>query len=300
MATLVLKSTNALDPSVESLEFILYKKRVIDDGGFIANEQAVKDTFSFIAASGITEREVYSATSANWGVKTSGGNPVKLYSLFGSAGDIDVTTVSDAAINYDTTSFTKPVIELKSSNLNKLLSKNFGNINSAGIFALASVPVLTSGLAYSAISRFIIGEVANYGSAPTEADSIARRYLTMQYSRSDTSKLPNDWSVNMRAHGNSGDISTASKDVSGWSGCAAFTSNFSASLYEDGILVGIDNTITPIQYDSDLKFSIGLGRDTFSPGNKMTMALYAYVAETWCMVNTTAEKMRILSTRRFT
>ena len=299
MATLVLKSTNALDPLIESLEFVLYKKRVIEDGGFIANEQAVKDTFYFIAASRITEWEVYSATSANWGVKTSNGNPVKLYSLFGSAGDIDVTTVSDAAINYDTTSFTKPVIELKSSSLNKLLSKNFGNINSAGIFALTSVPVLTSGLAYSAISRFIIGEIANYDSASTGADSLARRYLTMQYSRSDTSKLPNDWFVNMRAHGNSGDISTASKDVSGWSGRAAFTSNFSASLYEDGILVGIDNTITPIKYDSDLKFSIGLGRDTFSAGNNMGMALYAYVAETWCMVNTTAEKMRILSTRRF-
>lgn len=299
MATLVLKSTNALDPSVESLEFILYKKRVIDDGGFIANEQAVKDTFSFIAASGITEGEVYSATSANWGVKISGGNPVKLYSLFGSDGDIDVSTVSDAAINYDTTSFTKPVIELKSSSLNKLLSKNFGNINNAGIFALTSVPVLTSGLAYSAISRFIIGEIANYDSASTAADSLARRYLTIQYSRSDTSKLPNDWFVNMRSHGNSGDISTASKDVSGWSGRAAFTSNSSASLYEDGILVGTDNTITPIQYNSNLKFSIGLGRDTFSPGNNMAMALYAYVAETWCMVNTTSEKMRILSSRAF-
>lgn len=100
MATLVLKSTNALDANVESLDFTAYKQRVLADGGFIADETAVQEALSFAFTNKLSESEVYSATSARWGVKLdSAGKPKKLYSLFGSRGDINVTVSSGAAIN---------------------------------------------------------------------------------------------------------------------------------------------------------------------------------------------------------
>lgn len=56
-------------------------------------------------------------------MKLEAGKPKKLYTLFGEAGDIDVTIGVPASINYNTNAFSVPVIELKASSTNGLKTK---------------------------------------------------------------------------------------------------------------------------------------------------------------------------------
>lgn len=68
-----------------------YMSRVESDGGEIVSKDSVIYALLFASRKKITSTNCLSATSASWGVKKSGSDITKLYSLFGSAGDVILT-----------------------------------------------------------------------------------------------------------------------------------------------------------------------------------------------------------------
>ncbi|OTU72047.1 hypothetical protein CAT32_02150 [Acinetobacter baumannii] len=301
MATLVLKSSNALDASVEALELTLYKQRVVADGGFIANEAAVKAAFQYCFDNNLTESEVFSATSANWGVKLEAGKPKKLYSLFNESGDIDVTIGTPASINYNTTSFSIPVIELKASSSNGL--KTIGtanNVRTSGLCIIARAPILASGSAYGTVGTFALGELSNLTPSVSAGETLDKRMNTEFYIRSANTEIANTWRHLAYGYGSQGNIETTAaelSDASVWNRTSTYLQAGLMQLYKDGALLKQDNTVNEKTWINDLYFNIGRSRNAGITGLDYSSPLYGYVAEAWCLVNTTAEKMRALSSR---
>lgn len=302
MATLVLKSTNALDASVESLDFTVYKQRVLADGGFIADETAVKEALNFALTNGISESEVYSATSARWGVKLDeAGKPKKLYSLFNSAGDIDVTIVHVNNIFYDTTSFSFPVIELRASSLNELkTSIAANNIESSGLCIIARTPILASGSVYGTSPAFALGELSNSTPSVSADESLDKRMNSAYYIRSANTEVSNTWRYKAYGYGTQGDIETTSAELlnaSVWNRTATYLRAGLMQLYKDGTVIKQDTSVLKKTWNDGLYFNIGRSRDSGKADLGYTSSFYGYVAEAWCLVNTTSEKMQIMSTR---
>ncbi|MEW7832054.1 hypothetical protein AB2R53_00590 [Acinetobacter baumannii] len=301
MATLVLKSSNALDASVEALEFTLYKQRVIADGGFIANEVAVKAAFQYCFDNNLTESEVFSATSASWGVKLEAGKPKKLYSLFSEAGDIDVTIGAPTSINYNTTTFPVPVIELKAASSNGL--KTLGtanNVKTSGLCIIARAPILASGAAYGSTGTFALGELSNLTPSVSAGETLDKRMNTEFYIRSANTEIANTWRHLAYGYGSQGNIETTAAELinaSVWNKTSTFLQAGLMQLYKDGAVLKQDTTVLEKTWINDLYFNIGRSRNAATTTVDYASPLYGYVAEAWCLVNTTAEKMRILSLR---
>lgn len=301
MATLVLKSSNALDASVEALEFTLYKQRVLADGGIIANETAVKAAFQYCFDNNLTESEVFSATSANWGVKLEAGKPKKLYTLFGEAGDIDVTVGVPASINYNTTSFSVPVIELKAASLNGLKTVGAANnVRSSGICIIAKAPLLATGAAYGSASSFTLGELSNLTQSVSAGESLDKRMNTQSYIRTANTEVANTWRYLAYGYGTQGNIETTAaelSDASVWNRTSTYLQAGLMQLYKDGAVLKQDTTVSEKTWINDLYFNIGRSRNASVTSLDYASPFYGYIAEAWCLVNTTAEKMRILSLR---
>ncbi|HIC8879226.1 TPA: hypothetical protein ACW7YJ_000959 [Acinetobacter baumannii] len=301
MATLVLKSSNALDASVEALELTLYKQRVVADGGFIANEAAVKAVFQYCFNNNLGEKEVFSATSANWGVKLEGGKPKKLYSLFGESGDIDITIGTPASINYNTTSFAVPVIELKASSTNALKTVgSANNVRSSGLCVIARAPILASGAAYGSTNTFTLGELSNLTNSASAGESLDKRMNTQFYIRTANTDIANAWRYLTYGYGTQGNIETTAEelaDASVWNRTSTFLQAGLMQLYKDGAVLKQDTSVNEKIWIDDLYFNIGRARSAAVANLDYSSPLYGYVAEAWCLVNTTAEKMRVLSLR---
>lgn len=300
MSTLVLKSKNALDGNVESLDFTIYKQRVLADGGFIANEQAVKNAFQFCYQNNLTSAEVFSATSANWGVKLSGGKPKKLYTLFGEAGDIDVTIGTPNNINYDTTSFAFPTIELKAASTNVLKTKGVANnVKSSGIFVIAKAPLLSTGASYGTSGAFTLGELSELSDSASAAETIDKRMNALYYRRLTNTDVANAWHYLSYGYGLQGTIITDNVLVNAttWSKAATYLQPGLMEFLNNGTLVGNNTTVKEKKWINNLHFNVGVSRDPAKAPLVWSSPLYAHVAEAWCLVNTTSDKMKILSTR---
>lgn len=298
MSALVLKSKNSLNINIESLDFTLYKQRVMDDGGFIANEQAVRDVFQFCIDNNLTESEVFSATSPNWGIKLTGAKPKKLYSLFGEAGDIDVTVGTPASINYDTTSYDSPVIELKASSTNALKTVGVANnVNSSGVFVIARAPMLAAGANYGTSLAFALGELVDV----TAEASVNKRNNSIYFTRTVGTVLADGWSLLGYGYGTQGNVNSVGvlSDMSQWRNVATFLTNGKMELISDGNVISTDNTVIPSSYINNLYFTIGRSRNSSVPELVWNSPLYGSVAEAWCLINTTSDKMKVLSTRSF-
>ena len=298
MSQLVLRSKNALASNVQSLDYVVYENRVLSDGGIIINEAATKAVFDFIFQNQLTSKEVFSATSASWGVKLSGGKPVKLYSLFDSTGDIIINIGASSAIDFNQTTHVVPTIELKASLLNSLntLGKT-GVVTNAGIFTLSFVPMLGVGTAYGSGVNFVLGELSEVSDASNTSDSLKKRYLLNQFSRSTTADLPTNWVLNGQSYGNTGLISLPAQNVTEQNALSVFADVNSLTMFKNGSQIGQDTSVTPTDFNSNLQFNIGRGRAVSSSEMKYANSLYAHIAEAWCLVNTTSDKMKVLSTR---
>ncbi|NTY98669.1 hypothetical protein FCH30_15870 [Acinetobacter radioresistens] len=90
--SLVLKSNQAITSAPLLPAYDTYKARVLADGGVIKNESLLLDVFLFMKEYGLDAAKVFSATSANWGIKEVAGNVTKLYNLFDATGDIVLGT----------------------------------------------------------------------------------------------------------------------------------------------------------------------------------------------------------------
>lgn len=76
-----------------------YQSRVIADGGELTSLDATTNAFLFAKANGISDVNCASATSTYWGIKKSGNNVTKMYSLFGESGDLIVTSGTFALVD---------------------------------------------------------------------------------------------------------------------------------------------------------------------------------------------------------
>lgn len=88
--TLVLKSDGVFTGQEIATGFKDYRARVLADGGELQSRDATISAFMFAKASAITASNCFSATSVYFGIKKSGDNIIKLYSLFGASGDLVV------------------------------------------------------------------------------------------------------------------------------------------------------------------------------------------------------------------
>lgn len=295
MPALILKSKNALNSNIEPLDFVVYKSRVLADGGYIADEQAVKDTLAFIANNNITEAMAFSVTSPRWGLKLSNGKPNKLYSLFGSNGDIDIKITIASAINLTTTSGFN-TIALKGSSYNALLSGSVSGVNNAGVCVIAKPPTLEAASAYGA-NALTLGDLSDLSNATSIADRKSKQIATLLYLRSDSTKMPVDWDYRCLAFGETGALNETTSSTTSWSSTSMFVNNTGMVIYNSGVQTGVDNVVTPPVYKDNIQFNIGRSPNTLSQTLAYINPLYADVAEAWCLVNTTSAIMQAISLR---
>lgn len=95
--SIVLKSNKAYVGQSLSADLDAYKARVLADGGIIQDPDSLLDAMLFMQEHRFTGANIFSATSASWGVKMVNGTIVKLYSLFDSGGDIKSYNVTIGA-----------------------------------------------------------------------------------------------------------------------------------------------------------------------------------------------------------
>lgn len=301
MSTLVLKSTNALDSTVEPLEFTLYKQRVVADGGFIADELSVKAAFQFCFDNGITSADVFSATSPRWGVKLEAGKPKKLYNLFNETGDIIVTIGSPSALFYDTTTFTVPVLDFRASSLNSLITAGTANnVRSSGLCVIGRVPLLATGTAYGGINTFAMGELGNLTPSATAGETLDKRMNTEYYIRSTNSEVADTWRYFAYGYGSQGNIETTAAELSNatnWNRTTTYLQAGLMQMFKDGAVLKQDTTVLEKQWINDLYFYIGKSRNASSTSVEYSSPYYGYIVEAWCLTNTTAAKMQKLSLR---
>ena len=296
MPALILKSKNALNSDVQSLDFVAYKSRVLADGGYIADEQAVKDTLAFIANNNITEAMAFSVTSPRWGLKLANGKPSKLYSLFGGNGDIDIVVSIASAIGLTTTSGFN-TIALKGSSTNALLSGSVRGVNNAGICVVAKPPTLAGASAYGITNGFTLGDLSNLSDATSIADRKSKQIATLLYLRSDGTKMPVDWDFRCLAFGETGALNETTSSTTSWSSEALFVDSAGMVIYNSGVQTGVDNVVTPPAYKDNIQFNIGRSPNTSSQTLAYINPLYADIAEAWCLVNTTSAIMQAISLR---
>lgn len=114
---LVLKSGNALSEGVGSIDFLVYKNRVLADGGYIADEAEAKAAFEFAQKNGVNSKNDVGIVSPRWGLKVVDGVVKKLYSLFNSNADFIVTASLPNKLYLSTSnSFNSLTLELTSNN----------------------------------------------------------------------------------------------------------------------------------------------------------------------------------------
>lgn len=302
MSALLLKSGNALDASIDTIEFTVYRDRVLADGGFIANEASVKSAFAFAGLAGISSNEVFSATSANWGVRLSGGKPDKLYSLFNEVGDIDVVVGNAPAIDFNTDRHVGTnVIAMLSTQFNALIS--VGTINgakSSGICVVSKTRVAASGEDYGNANLFTLADLSDVTNSTSGAESLSKSMHRAHFLRSATSKMPVDWITSFAARGDTVEfVSSESGGILGsdkWLTAASFADKAGLSVYDKGVKVGGDNTPAGKDIYDNLTFNIGRSKTSTISTSYMGF-MDGDIAEAWCLVNTTKEKMQALSLR---
>lgn len=296
MSALILKSKNALSIGVDSLEYSTYENRVVSDGGVIINKQAVKDAFTFIAEKGMTSAEVFSATSANWGVKMAGDKPAKLYSLFSDKGDIIISIGSASAIAYNTSSYAVPVIELKGSSGNALTSKGTAdNVLNTVICVVARVPLLSSNADYGVSTVFTLASLSD--NTATSSDPITKRTLSVSFGKKGTTAA--DWIQSVYRYSTATGINTDSvlTDMTKWVSTSVFLNDGKATIYNNG--AGVVNGFAALENPTPNNLSFNLGRERNISGTDISFgrAFYGDIAESWCLINTTADKAAALSVR---
>lgn len=302
MAALILKSGNALNRNVEPLDYAAYRDRVLADGGMIVNEQAVRDAMAFVQAQGIGQSEVFSATSADWGIRLLKGAPNKLYSLFGDAGDLDAVIGGAGLLNYNDTRYAHPVIEFKGyfNASNALVSNGVANnVTSVGLCVISKVPVLESARDYSnTTSVGGVAEVADFSNSETAEEGLSKKILSIVQTRPTVNDMPNLWYDSLYGYAGSALASTKtiSTDLTKWRTNSTLLTSDKLEVYVNGVVSVADTTVTPTAIKDNLKLNVGRTR-TGGAALSYINPLWGDVAETWCMINTSEATMKALSVR---
>lgn len=296
MSALILKSSNALNPGVENIAFSSYKNRVLRDGGVIVDEQAVRDAIDFAIVNKIMPSEVFSATSARWGVKFAAMLPTKLYSLFDESGDISVDIPNPTLFSYNTTRYSYPVLSFMGSSNNALItSGGANNVNSSGMCIITKVP---SGTVVGTGTKFTAGDFSDLSTSVSSAVAADKKIHSVFLKRATISNLPDSWTVGATGYGLQAQLDTVGKvaDMTKWGHVSTFLTAGRMALYSKGELVLSKTGILEKPYKDNLRFNIG----RLSGGTSSTTysdPFYGDIAEAWCLINTTEIKMQALSLR---
>lgn len=295
MSALVLKSGNSLSSNVESLEYTAYRNRVELDGGIIMQPNEVTEALAFASSEGIAS-QVFSATSAKWGVKIVNGILVKMYSLFNQDGDIEVNISTPSAFNFNN-SGSFPYLEFRGGTNNSLASSGLmNNVDSLGVSVVARVPDHANSTS---------GALVDIG-VPTVSSTLEdlanKRYLGESIIKKGTTK--DEWTLSASGFGSTGGVSAWGTGVIAGSGMSVFKDGTVYLDANDGSLLSMGTSIiskkpTPSGvYKSGLQVNIGRGRNATVPSQVIwTQASWADIAEVWVLANTTKDKMMSLSFR---
>lgn len=285
MSALILKSKNALNEDVVPIEYGSYKSRVLADGGYIKNDESLRDAFRFIRDNNIPIETVYSATSAEWGVKkNSEGWPEKLYSLGSSSGDIIVDLPIGRGIELVEQNGRDMLWFRSVSTASAKTSEPISNFENMAISVVTKMSDLDSPTSYGKTLNFYRYTVA------VDNDEQAENRLALSLYKRATKE---------------DEVSTAETQVYSQAGRIPDTisldpmtfSNDSQFIYEGGHVLYVGGSqVAESSYSNSLPQdqTVSLGAPTIE---KQYTILYGEIAEAWFIVNTRKEVAQALSTR---
>lgn len=187
---LILKSKNALNDSVMSIDLQSFVSRVEKDGGEIVDLNAVKEAIAFANNNGISSVNDAGIASPRWAIKRENGKVVKLYSLLNSNRDYVVYyRDGNAELN---TSYGFNTLKLNPNNYTNIVSREFGYDKSLISLNIHKPLPLSSGEALSSTDNaFNIGNVKRADNAvPT---SKGKALIDTYHERASLSSLPSTW-----------------------------------------------------------------------------------------------------------
>lgn len=153
--TTIIKSDEKYMGGELATGFAAYKSRVLGDGGQITSENELKKALMYCRANNLGVREVLSAVSPNWGVKMSGGNVVKMYSLFDASGDV-IATGDYPLVDHEG----RKAISLNASSASKMVT-GLMDLRSDNYAAMLEYEE-EGGVDFS-VNRFLFNSAINYG-----------------------------------------------------------------------------------------------------------------------------------------
>ena len=296
MGALVLKSKNSLNVDVAPLDFIIYKQRVINDGGVIVNETETKAAIAYANANNLNAGKVFSATSASWGVKKQGTKLVKLYSLFDEKGDmlpvaslaIEITEYNGRQSVYLTASAYSQIIKTAGT---------FSNVNSVAVATSTAVPAGRS--AYSVTGELIIASVSTIDKSGGESVYNLNRLINYGFSRTPVANndvatwksivwMPTVYDTFKISSGYTNAVSAAH---------TAYASSTGVDLYYNNSKVVELTKYTDITDRTSQEFMVGAAHTDFSgeAGAFGKLPFLGYVFESWCLINVTENQAQALS-----
>lgn len=160
MSALILKSLNALSDTVETIDYLQYRDRVLADGGEIVESNEVKSAISFANKNGINSGNAIAVVSPRWGIKRQGDTITKLYSLMGVNNDIDVKAFTSSTLFIDRTAGYN-AININSSLSNKLVSNRFTSNGNLGLQVIHKPNIRDTAAAYGSGDVFGIAYAYN-------------------------------------------------------------------------------------------------------------------------------------------
>ena len=263
--SLVLKSNSTYTGKHLSANLNLYVARVIADGGQITSRAMVSDAFLFIENNGITATNCFSVTSPEFGIKVVSGRVIKLYSLFGSAGDMVVS----GNIGFANLKTTLNALEFVASSLNRIQS--VGEIAQRTDIAIVSAYQCEPNTYYRPIAS-IAGAFSPSNLSVMrinrQTSGIDSHYNGSSY-KVATSKAAGALEVVGVVHTNSELVMVNGTSVLGRIAAPSIATTTGAHF-----LMGKESTVPS-------------GSDDYN----------GKIAETWCMTNTSIDKVQLVASR---
>lgn len=297
MGALVLKSKNSLNVDVAPLDFIIYKQRVINDGGVVVNETEAKAAIAYANANNLNASNVFSATSASWGVKKQGTKLVKLYSLFDEKGDmLPVANMAVEITEYNG----RQSVYLSGSAYHQVIKTagTFSGANSVAVATSTSVPAPAGRSTYSIYEDLVIASVSTVDKS--SGQSVYDSNGIMSYGFTRTPVANNDittWKTRCWLLKDVGSSSVATSAVS--AAHLAYASNAGVNMYYNNSKVIELAKSNDIASKTSQEFMVGAAHPDFS-GEAGAFGKYpflGYVFEAWCLINVTEEQAQVLSVR---
>lgn len=290
---LVLKSHNTLDNSVEALEFTIFKNRVLNDGGYIADEAATKGAIEFAKNAGITESNDIGIASPQWGLKVVGGEVVKLYSLFNADADLVVMSSNDRISLMNTQGFN--TLYSVGHNAAGIGTQQF-TVDSSIIMANINKPALEKGL-----SNYGINPVLAFGfvqEASSDTSTVSTLYEGYYNLKGDNIN-PSLWESKVFVRDTENAVVTGSPAVGAnkYSSVVVRIDDSQMSAYASGNLMGHYPTSSGVNLNRTFIADHTRRRGVSSGQVRWLTSLVGHIAELWTVRDASEAVAQAISQR---